>query len=313
MKKRLVVSMLAVVCALSLVACGGKKDDSSDKAAVINEGDPIKFITPGSSSEYGIVSNAAIMLLEKAGYETSLSGQITGLDMLREAMLSDEFDVVMGYTGNGMYYMDEPCSDIWTDWQKGYERIRDFDAENGVTWLEPAPANNTELLAVTKEFAEENNIKDMYDFAKYVNDGGELKLATPQYWVEYEQGLPGFERVYGFEVRDDQLVIGSKAEKEVSEGIDGLNCTMVFTTDGLIDEYDLYVIEDPENVPPFFAPCLTIKTEKLDKYPEIADILNPMMKELTSEKLIELNSKVTSEGANAKDVAEEYLKSIGLL
>lgn len=317
MKKRVISVLLAAIMVTSLLTgCGEKqknKDSESEKVEVVNEGDPFVIMGPGGS-EYEVVSLAVTKALEKNGYVVDNKiGTVNGLDMLRELILSDECDLIMGYTGNGMYYMEEECSEIWLDPQKGFERIRDFDLKNGVTWLKPAPANNTELLAVTKEFAEKNNIKDMHDFAKYVSDGGALKLATPQYWVEYEQGLPGFEREYGFKVSEKQLVIGSKQEKGVAEGVDGLNCTMVFTTDGLIDEYDLYVIKDPVGVPPIYAPAMTIKTDKLEKYPEVAGIIEEVMAGFTNEKLIEVNSKVTSQGANAEDVAVEYLKSIGVL
>lgn len=317
MKKRVISVLLATMMVTTLLmGCGGKTEkgsNTSENVEVVNSGDPFVIMGPGGS-EYEVVSLAVTKALEKNGYEVDNKiGTVSGLDMLREMILSDECDLIMGYTGNGMYYMDEECSDIWRDPQKGFERIRDFDLKNGVTWLQPAPANNTELLAVTKEFAEKNNIKNMYDFAEYVKKGGNLKLATPQYWVEYEQGLPGFEREYGFNISEDQLVIGSKQEKGVAEGLDGLNCTMVFTTDGLIDEYDLYVIEDPIGVPPIFAPAMTIKTDKLDKYPEVGGIIEEVMAGFTNEKLIEVNSKVTSQGANAEDVAVEYLKSIGVM
>ncbi|PKM73396.1 MAG: hypothetical protein CVU91_05575 [Firmicutes bacterium HGW-Firmicutes-16] len=310
MKKAISMVLAVAMMATMLVGCGKK----SEEKKVVNADDPIVLMLP-STSEYEIIGYMTLLALEKGGYACENKiGAISGLDMLREMMLSDECDITMGYTGNGMYYMEEEGEKVWNSLQDGYARIKDYDKKtNNVDWLSPAPANNTELLAVTKEFAAANNIEDMYDFAEYVNNGGELKLATPQYWVEYAQGLPGMEKAYGFKVAENQLVIGAKAEKEVSEGTDGMNCTMIFTTDGRIDELGLYVIKDPLEIPPVYAPCLVAKGAVMEAYPEIADLTNAFMKTLTTEVLIGLNRKVDSEGADPETVARDYLVSIGLL
>lgn len=310
--KKVVAICLSIVMMMGLfTGCGSSNGGNSDAK---NAGDPIVMMTP-AGAEYEVLAYMFEILLEQEGYEVDAQiGAIKGLDMLREMMISDEAGISLGYTGNGMYYMGEEGDEVWTDLQKGFERIRDYDAkENAVTWLNPCPANDTELLAVTKEFAEANGIKDMYDFAKYVNDGGELKMATPQYWVEYERGLPGLEKEYGFKVDESQMVIGEMQEKGVAEGTDGLNCTMVFTTSGTLNEYGLYVIEDPLSVPPVYAPAFVINTDILEKYPEIADINDSFMPTIDSETLTELNGKIDSQGMNSKDVAMEYLKGLGLI
>lgn len=316
--KSIMLFFVVVLSVVMLCACSNdattEETDTNASTESVNPGDPIVIMMP-ANSEYEIIGYMTILMLEKNAFEIENQiDAISGLDMLREMMLSDECDITMGYTGNGMYYMEEEGEPVWKDWQAGYERIRDFDKEtNNVDWLAPCPANNTELLAVTQDFATENNIVDMYDFAEYVNDGGYIKLASPQYWVEYSQGLPALEAAYGFTIAEDQLVIGSKAEKEVANNTDGLNCTLIFTTDGIIDELGLYVIQDPLEVPPVYSPCLVVNGAVLEKYPQISTIMDPITSTLTTEILISLNKKVQSDGVDPETVARDYLESISVL
>lgn len=119
----------------------------------------------------------------------------------------------------------------------------------------PAPANNTEMLSVTKEFAQRNNLQSMDDFARYVNSGGEVKLICSASFADNTLGLLGYQDAYGFELSAEQLIIlshGNTAEmlKALFEGTDGVNVSLVYGTDGSLQEMEMIVLEDPKNVPP---------------------------------------------------------------
>ncbi len=122
-------------------------------------------------------------------------------------------------------------------------------------WLTPSPANNTEMLAVKKEFADSNGLVTMNDFADYVNAGGEVKLICAAAFAENKLGLLGYQETYGFTLNKDQMIIlshGNTAEmlKALDEGTNGVNVSLVYGTDGSLQEMDMVLLEDPENVPP---------------------------------------------------------------
>ena len=50
-----------------------------------------------------------------------------------------------------------------------------------------------------------------------------------------------------------------------------------------------------------------MRGEVFEKYPELADILNPVFATLDLVTLQRLNGKIAHEGQNATDVAREYL------
>ena len=324
MKKKIVsILMIMAMAATAATGCGSKdsvtqadkeKKEEKDVTSCPNEGDPIKVATM-TDAEGGNLGKIIVLALEDAGYEVEDETQTLGsTTLLRDVETQKQADITVNYTGNGMYLMENEGDPAWQDYTKGYEKIRDFDKkENGLEWLTPAPANNSELLAVTKEFADENDIEDMYDFADYINNGGKIKLFTYEYWLEFEQGLPGFEKTYGFEIPEENILTGDIELTELAKGTDGLNCAMVFTTDGRIEELGLYVMKDPVGIPPVYSPAPIATSEVMEKYPEIADVLNPIFEGISTEDLVSMNCKSQSQGMPCEDVAKEYLESKGFL
>lgn len=77
-------------------------------------------------------------------------------------MLTGDADMTWEYTGTAwLTYLGE--SEGIPDQQEQYKAVRDADAANGLTWLEPAPLNNTYALAVRSEAVEEYpGLADVY-------------------------------------------------------------------------------------------------------------------------------------------------------
>ena len=64
--------------------------------------------------------------------------------------------------------------------------------------------------------------------------------------------------------------------------------------------------------PPYYAVPM-INEETLTKYPELENSINKLSSYLTNEVMQELNYKVDEEGMEPRDVAREYLESVGLI
>lgn len=270
-------------------------------------------------SEGAILGNMMLLLMEDAGFLVDDQIGFGTPDILRKALEAGEVDLVLDYTGSGQYYGAVAGSEVWSDPQLGYEATRDFDKEtNNIEWLRPAPANNTEMLAVTKEFAQRNDLQSMDDFARYVNSGGEVKLICSASFADNTLGLLGYQDAYGFELSAEQLIIlshGNTAEmlKALFEGTDGVNVSLVYGTDGSLQEMEMIVLEDPKNVPPVYLPTPVLRGEVAEEYPELRTLFVAAFESLDLETLQELNAKVAFGGEDAKTVAMEYLQEKGLL
>lgn len=296
--------MIAVVLSISvLTAC----------APTVKE-EPV-IVATMLDSEGGILGNMIILMLEAEGIKTENKLYFGTPDILRAALENDEVDLVVDYTGSGQYYHPEDATDpsIWNDPEDGYAFTEKLDREkNDLLWLTPAPANNTEMIAVTREFASANALVTMTDLAAYINAGNPFKLIASAGFIENTMGLLGYEEAYGFKLTNDQIISlssGNTAEmlQALSLGTNGINASLVYGTDGALDQLNLVVLEDPKQIPPVYLPAPVIRKAVLDMYPEIRDILKPVFESLDLETLQTLNAKVAYEGLDALDVAKAYL------
>lgn len=309
--------IFALVLSLTILsACNSPTSEKS--AEEINPDNPIVL---GSfvDTEGGILGNMVLLALEENGYTVTDKVQFGTPDVHRKALLEDELDMGIDYTGNGQYYSEGFDEEIWGDSQEGYTSIKTYDEENNdLIWLEPAQANNTEMLAVKKDFAQTNSLETLEDFAAYVNDGGEVKFITSQLFAEKNMGLLGMEKGYDFKLEADQLIMlphGNTAEtiSALANGTDGVNVALVYGTDGSLPDLDLLVLKDPLSIPPVFEPSVVVRSEIIEKYPEIKDIVEDVFKTLDLEKLQNMNKKVIVDGLSPKDVAKEHLTEEGFL
>lgn len=270
-------------------------------------------------SEGAIIGGMMVLMLREAGFEVVDMTEFGTPDILRQALVSGEVDLVLDYTGSGQYYHDTASQDVWSDAAAGYEETRRLDIEtNDIYWLTPASANNTEGLAVTRAFAEEKKLKTIQDLADYINTGGEIKLITSSSFAENIKGLVGFEEAYGFRLNAEQLIVlasGNTAEmlKALVEGRDGVNVSLVYGTDGALMDMGLVVLEDPKSIPPVYQPAPVLRGELYRAYPEIEAMFKPLFETFTLETLQTLNAKVAYEGLAAHDVARDYLIENGFL
>jgi osmoprotectant transport system substrate-binding protein len=187
-------------------------------------------------------------------------------------------------------------------------------SQNNIDWLQPAPANNTWAIAVTKALANQQNLKTLDDFASYVNKGGNVKLIGSEEFITSAAALPAFQSAYGFTLKSAQLISvasgdTAQTEKAASDGTSGVNACMAYGTDGGLSAFNLVVLTDPKGAQPVYEPAPIVRDAVMVKYPEIANILNPVFKTLDMTTLQGLNAKIQVEGQNAKDVAHTYLVS----
>ncbi len=314
-KKSIYIITLVLVISLLLVACSSPSEDEAEE---VNPEDPI-IVGSFIDTEGGILGNMILLALEEKGYNITDKVQFGTPDVHRNALLEGELDIGVDYTGNGQYYSEGLDEEVWRDLEQGYNSIRDYDEENNnLIWLEPGRANNTEMLAVKREFAEENNLETLEDLADYINKGGEIKFITSQLFAEKEMGLLGMEEAYGFKLEDDQLIMlphGNTAEtiSALANETDGVNMALVYGTDGSLVDLDLLVLKDPLSIPPVFEPSAVVRGEILENYPEIEGIIEDVFKSLDLESLQEMNKEVIVDGLSPRDVAKEHLVEEGFL
>ena len=270
-------------------------------------------------TEGGLLGNIIALSLEHAGMPVQRKIQLGATQVVRQAIIAGQIDIYPEYTGNAAFFFNEADSDVWKNPQKGYERAKELDKKNNnIDWLQPAPANNTWAIAVTGKVAQENHLKTMSDFGKWVSNGGDVKLAASTEFVSSPGALPAMQKAYDFNLSGDQTVVLSGGDtaatiQAAARGTSGVNAAMVYGTDGGISAAGLVVMEDDKNVQPVYEPTPIVRDEVLQKYPKIPDVLNPIFAKLDLQTLQKLNGRIQVGGEPAEAVAKDFLTKAGVL
>jgi osmoprotectant transport system substrate-binding protein len=273
-----------------------------------------KKISVGAKNftEQYITGEIIALLLEDAGFQVRRDYGMSSF-ALRTAMTSGQIDICNDYTGSA-----------WTSYLKKEEAIRDdlelfdkvkeADAENGITWFNRMAFNNTYALALTQNKAEELGIYTLEDLGDYVTDNpGELLFGVEYEFYERPDGFFAMAEEYDFSVDKSNVKtmdLGLTYDAVKNGDVD---VCMVFSTDGNLVKYDLTVLEDTKNFFPIYNLCNVARTEVVEEYPEIMEILAPMTEIINQEIITNLNYQVDGGGRETEDVAYEFLESNGLI
>ncbi len=128
--------------------------------------------------------------------------------------------------------------------------------------------DNTYAVAVTAEFAEENNIETVSDLEPFADD---LRFGVDNSWVNRKgDGYDGFQEMYFPFGEVYPMNIGLVYQAAASGSMD---VVLAYSSDGRIKEFDLKVLEDDRRFFPPYDASPVVSNEILEKYPEIVDIM----------------------------------------
>lgn len=270
-------------------------------------------------TEGGVLGNIILAVLTANDIPTQSRIQLGATPIMRDAIIAGQIDIYPEYTGNAAFFFNQAELPIWKNADQAYQAAKTLDYEaHKIVWLPPAPANNTWGVAVRQELAEANNLVTFSDFAQYIRDGGEVKLAASSEFVNSAAALPAFQAVYDFKLSIDQLITLSGGDTAATiaaaaRQTNGVNAAMVYGTDGGIAPSGLVVLEDDQGVQPVYQPAPIIREAVLEEYPQIADLLGPVFQKLDLESLQQMNGAVQVEGQPAQAVATDFLTRNGFL
>jgi osmoprotectant transport system substrate-binding protein len=266
-------------------------------------------------TEGALLGNMIVSLLEAHGLAVDNKLQLGPTNIVRAAILARQIDIYPEYTGNGAVFFRLEEDPVWKDRARGAAEVTTLDREkNNLVWLSAAPANNTWVIAVRRDLAEGHGLKTVGDFARYLAQGGRIKLAASAEFVESPSALPAFEATYGFRLSDAQLLTLSGGNtsatlRAAAEGMSGVNAAMAYGTDGALAALDLVALEDDKGAQVVYAPAPVLREAVLQQQPDIAKLLDPVFATLTLETLQKLNAEIAVDGEDAAAVAAAYLKS----
>jgi osmoprotectant transport system substrate-binding protein len=88
---------------------------------------------------------------------------------------------------------------------------------------------------------------------------------------------------------------------------------LVFSTDGRINAYDLFLLQDDQGFFPSYLMTPVVRRKVLDQHPELAGYLNYISEKLDNATIAGLNAMIDLQKRDVEDVALSFLKASGLL
>ncbi|UFJ41739.1 glycine betaine ABC transporter substrate-binding protein [Brevibacillus humidisoli] len=310
--KKAIISLLLSLMMIGMAACG-QEQAGGDQQNQAGGNEAKGTITVGGKdfTEQHLLSKITAIYLKEKGYNVEEASNM-GSSVVRSALENGQIDLYWEYTGTALVIYQKQA--VETDPVKAYEKVKEKDKENKLAWLNKANFNNTYAILMSQDKSDELGIKSISDLAKYVkSDPSALKFASNAEFYAREDGIKGLEKHYGFQFptenvvkMDSGLLYNALKEKQVDVSVG-------FATDGRIKGFNLVALEDDKFFFPAYNGAPVVRQEVLDKYPELADLLNQIADKLDTETMMKLNYTVDVEHKDVAEVAREWLTSQQLI
>lgn len=302
-----------VALTLVLASCGGDAFDEGQGGSGSGKGSLV--VGSAGFTESQIMAEMYRLLLEKAGYTIEIK-VVENRELYEPALEKGQMDVVPEYAAtmadflnleeNGPNAKPVASSDV----TETVNVLRELAAKRGLKVLEPAEAVDQNAFAVTKQYAQQNGLKTMSDFGAKINEP--IVLAATEECPERPYCQPGLEQVYGIEISEIQpLGFDTPQTKEAVKSGDA-QLGLVATTDATLSDEGLVALEDDKNLQNADNLIPVVNADSAGNA-KVADALNALAPELTTDDLAALNRKVDVERQQPEDVARSYLEQKGLL
>jgi osmoprotectant transport system permease protein len=295
MKKKLIGLLLATTMTASFFTGCGKKETVT-----------LEMATKPMTEQYIIGSMMKTLIEQDTDMEVNITeGVGGGTSNIQPAMEKGEFDFYPEYTGTGWNAVlkEESLYDesMFDQLQAGYD-------EMDMTWTGMMGFNNTYGLVVTKEIADQYNLKTYSDLAAVAD---QLVFGAEYDFFEREDGYDALCETYGLKFKDTMdLDIGLKYDAINQKKIDVMN---IFTTDGQLSVSDVVVLEDDKGLYPSYMCGFVVRDEVLEAYPELQDVFDKMENLISDAEMADMNYQVETEGKEPEDVATAFLQEKGLV
>jgi osmoprotectant transport system substrate-binding protein len=266
-------------------------------------------------TEMQIMASIYEQLLEDAGYTVDSQLVSTRKVYLRD-LQNGKIDIVPEYAGsitdelnlaaNGPDAEQVSSNDI----DETMTALRNLLEPDGLTALEPAKATDQNAFATTTEYAEENGLTTLSDLGAL---GEPITLAAAEDCSSRPDCAIGLEDVYGIQIAEVlPLGFGTPQTKDsVTSGESQLG--LVGTSDGSLDQLGLQILEDDKGLQVSQNLVPVVSQEVVESNPDVADTLNQLSSELTTEDLADMNAAVDLERQKPEDVARTFLEDKGLI
>lgn len=288
------MTVVLLTVAMFAAGCNGAKQN-----------EVVKIATKNYTEQRFTGQMMAVYIEENSDYDTSVT-EFGGTLLCYEALKNGQMDIYAEFTGTAYGAILQQTETLGV--QETYDYVKKAcEDRDGITWLKPLGWNNTYVLSVRAETAEELGVKTISELIPFAKD---MVLGGDNEFMARQDGLLGLKEAYGIEFAREMPMDQGLTYEALRNG--DLDANSSFSTDGRIVKFNLVNLEDDKHFfPPYYVTPI-LRMDYADEHPDLVELLNKLGDQFNDEELQKINLRV-DEGEDAREVATEVLKEKGLI
>ena len=246
-------------------------------------------------------------LLEARGIPVDRRPGLGATEVAFRALTSGAIDVYPEYTGTGLLVLlhEAPLGGA----AEVYARVAaEFPRRFHTRWLPPLGFENTYAIAMRRGRADSLGVRTLSDLARVA---ATLRAGLTPDFIGRADGLPGLGSAYGIRFHDVRALLPAVKYRALAAGevdvVDG------YSTDGLIERYDLRVLSDDKRFFPPYEAAALVGERLVRENPAAVAALSELSGRIDVARMRALNRRVEVDGVAIPVIAREALRSLALV
>lgn len=298
--KKTRITLLSLVGILFLILCfyqltqylGSKKNT-------------VTIGTKNFTESYILGNIMAELIQSETHLQVKLKSNLGSTAVLQNALISGSIDLYPEYTGTA--YMVILHRTKMLSPKETWQIVKtEYKTEFNLIWLAPFGFSNSQTLAVTQHFADQNQLKTLSDLSAIAPT---LSIAAPAAFINRPDSLPALSRAYNLKFKRIITMQPDLLYKAIENKT--VDVIEVFTTDPRIKLYQLVPLADNKKIYPPYDAAPVARAEILKQYPEIKRALDKLNGRIHENDMRRMNSEVEFQHKTPKQVAHEFLSKSG--
>ncbi|MFD3497275.1 ABC transporter substrate-binding protein [Streptomyces sp. NPDC058676] len=301
------VAAVALAAATALLAGCSSSDDTSDPLAGDKADGGTVVVGSNNFAESILLADIYGEALKAKGVKVTYKPNIGSRETTYGLLKNGSITVLPEYNGSLLAYLDPKAE------QKTAESVNaaaKAKLDSKLTLLDSAPAEDKDSVSINAATAKkysltaQSTLADLKDIAPDLVIGGSPEFQTRQ------QGLLGLKSAYGLEFKSFKALDAGGPLTQAALTKNTVQAADIFTTDPTITKEKFVVLQDPKNL--FGFANVTPLVYKSGLSQEGVAALNEVSAKLDTKALLDMDSQVQLENKDPLDVAQAWLKSVGL-
>jgi osmoprotectant transport system substrate-binding protein len=286
-----------------LTGCGADRSTAPPTPSAV--GDDAITVASFNFAESRVLAELYAQALEGRGLQVRRAIGIGPRELVGPALALGLVELVPEYAGTALGFLSLGRVGATADPGTTHQALEQAAAERHLTALAPAPAQNANTFAVTRETAEREHLQRLSDLAAVAPD---LTFGGPPECPTRPLCLEGLEQRYGVHFGHVLTLDagGPTTRQALDEG--AIDVGLLFTTDPALATGDLVALEDDRGLQPAENVTPLVRTEVLDRWGEdVTATLDALSARLTTDVLRRLDAAAAK--ASPAAVARAWLRA----